>query len=43
MYDTLMQMGRWFGYRNGYDDLCRIWMPEEAVGWYADIAESVEN
>ena len=27
-YDTLMQMGRWFGYRVGYDDLCRIFMPE---------------
>ena len=24
MYDTLMQMGRWFGYRPGYLDLCRI-------------------
>ena len=24
--DTLMQMGRWFGYRNGYEDLPRIWM-----------------
>jgi hypothetical protein len=24
MYDTLMQMGRWFGYREGYDDLCRL-------------------
>ena len=23
MYDTLMQMGRWFGYRPGYEDLCR--------------------
>ena len=23
MYDTLMQMGRWFGYRDGYEDLCR--------------------
>ncbi|HIF20343.1 MAG TPA: endonuclease, partial [Gemmatimonadetes bacterium] len=23
MYDTLMQMGRWFGYRPGYLDLCR--------------------
>ena len=22
MYDTLMQMGRWFGYRPGYNDLC---------------------
>jgi len=37
-----MQMGRWFGYRPGYVDLCRIWMPEEAVGWYAHIAESIE-
>ena len=27
MYDTLMQMGRWFGYRPGYEDLCRVWMP----------------
>ena len=25
-----MQMGRWFGYRNGYADLCRIWMKEVA-------------
>lgn len=25
MYDTLMQMGRWFGYRTGYMDLCRIY------------------
>jgi len=43
MYDTLMQMGRWFGYRQGYDDLCRVWMPEEAEGWYAHIAESIEE
>src|SRR5204863_2247591 len=42
MYDTLMQMGRWFGYRPGYDDLCRIWMPEDAQGWYAHVAESIE-
>ena len=25
MYDTLMQMGRWFGYRPGYVDLCRLY------------------
>lgn len=43
MYDTLMQMGRWFGYRPGYVDLCRVWMPEEAEGWYAHIAESIEE
>ena len=28
-YDTLLQMGRWFGYRSRYEDLPRIWMPEE--------------
>lgn len=43
MYDTLMQMGRWFGYRPGYEDLCRVWMPEEAQGWYEHIAESIEE
>jgi hypothetical protein len=42
MYDTLMQMGRWFGYRDGYDDLCRIWMTEQAEGWYAHVAEAIE-
>ena len=43
MYDTLMQMGRWFGYRPDYQDLCRIWMPEEAEGWYEHISESIEE
>ena len=28
-YDTLLQMGRWFGYRPRYEDLPRIWMTEE--------------
>lgn len=43
MYDTLMQMGRWFGYRTGYDDICRIWMSPEAVGWYSHITDSMEE
>ena len=43
MYDTLMQMGRWFGYRQDYQDLCRIWMPDAAQGWYEHIAESIEE
>ena len=43
MYDTLLQMGRWFGYRPGYEDLCRIWMTETVAGWYAHVAESVEE
>ncbi len=43
MYDTLFQMGRWFGYREGYEDLCRVWMPEEAQGWYDHISESIDE
>ncbi|WP_262269587.1 Z1 domain-containing protein [Microvirga yunnanensis] len=43
MYDTLLQMGRWFGYRPGYEDLCRIWMPVEAQGWYEHISESIDE
>ncbi len=43
MYDTLLQMGRWFGYRPDYEDLCRVWLTEEAEGWYAHIAESIEE
>ncbi len=27
--DTLLQMGRWFGYRDGYADLCRISTTQE--------------
>lgn len=39
-YDTLLQMGRWFGYRPGYGDLCRLWLTDEAEGWYRHIAEA---
>lgn len=37
-YDTLLQMGRWFGYRNGYADLTRIWMTDEMRGWFHHLA-----
>lgn len=43
MYDTLMQMGRWFGYRGGYEDVCRIWMPVDAIDWYTHIAEATDE
>lgn len=43
MYDTLMQMGRWFGYRPGYEDLCRLWIPADGVGWYSHIQEAMED
>lgn len=37
-YDTLMQMGRWFGFRGGYEDLTRIYTTAELAGWFADLA-----
>lgn len=43
MYDTLLQMGRWFGYRPGYEDLCRLWMTEEAVNWYSHITGATQE
>tara|TARA_B100000674_G_scaffold58255_1_gene40513 strand:- start:3387 stop:6134 length:2748 start_codon:yes stop_codon:yes gene_type:complete len=42
MCDTLLQMGRWFGYRDGYQDLCKIWMTPDAIDWYQFIAEEIE-
>lgn len=43
MYDTLLQMGRWFGYRPDYEDLCRIWLSDDSINWYAHISESAEE
>lgn len=44
--DTLMQMGRWFGYRDGYADLVRLWIPESthsAIVWSAEIAQEFRD
>ncbi len=41
MYDTLMQMGRWFGFRAGYEDLTRIYTTSDLRDCFADLA-SVE-
>ncbi len=43
MYDTLLQMGRWFGYRNNYDDLFKIWMGEDAIDWYGYITDAFND
>ncbi|MGY1722731.1 Z1 domain-containing protein [Blastococcus sp. SYSU DS0533] len=37
-YDTLLQMGRWFGYRPGYSDLPRIWMTEDLAEYFQFLA-----
>ncbi|WP_047541373.1 Z1 domain-containing protein [Methylotenera versatilis] len=42
-YDTLLQMGRWFGYRPGYDDLFRIWMDNDAIDRFAHISTAVSE
>ena len=43
MYDTLLQMGRWFGYRNGYADLCRLYTTKQLIEWYRHIAVANEE
>lgn len=43
MYDTLMQMGRWFGYRPGYLDLCRLYTTSDLVEWYEHITFASEE
>ena len=36
-YDTLLQMGRWFGYRPDYEDLCRLYTTPALCEAYAEI------
>lgn len=37
MYDTLLQMGRWFGYRPDYEDLCRLYTTPDIREAYVEI------
>lgn len=48
-YDTLLQMGRWFGFRKGYQDLVRLWVAPGLLEDYehlsrveADMRERIE-
>jgi hypothetical protein len=43
MYDTLMQMGRWFGYRPGYTDLCRLYTTTELITWFEHISDASDE
>lgn len=43
MYDTLMQMARWFGYRDGYRDLIRLYTAPSAVSWYRHITDATQE
>jgi hypothetical protein len=43
MYDTLMQMGRWFGYKEKYLDVCRLFTTAELYSWFQHIAAATEE
>lgn len=42
-YDTLMQMGRWFGFRPGYLDACRLFTTPRLNGLFAHISMATED
>jgi hypothetical protein len=37
-YDSLLQMGRWFGYRRGFGDLCRLYTTPFMEDWFRYVA-----
>jgi hypothetical protein len=37
-YDSLLQMGRWFGYRRGFADLCRLYTTTDMEDWFRYVA-----
>ncbi len=41
--DTLMQMARWFGYRPGYEDICRLYLPKISLDHYEDVDDATEE
>ena len=42
-YDSLLQMGRWFGYRKGYADLCRLFTTFDMEVWFRHLATVNED
>ncbi len=42
-FDVLMQMGRWFGYRTGYEDLFQVWTSKVSADWYREIAVATQE
>lgn len=42
-YDTLLQMGRWFGYRHGYEDLPRLWTTANLAANFRALARIEEE
>lgn len=42
-YDTLLQMGRWFGFRHGYADLPRLWTTSDLASNFRALARIEEE
>jgi len=42
-YDTMLQMCRWFGYRPGYEDLCRIYMSKISLLNFNTVIDATED
>lgn len=42
-YDSLLQMGRWFGYRQGYEDLPRLWTTPDLADRFRQLARIEEE
>ena len=42
-FDTLLQMGRWFGYRESYVDLTRLWTTDDLAGRFSSVALAEEE
>lgn len=43
MFDTLMQMGRWFGYRPRYADLCRVYTTNDLYTSFREISLAIDD
>lgn len=41
--DTLLQMARWFGYHDGYDRLCRVFLPLSLISDFYNITEVIDE
>lgn len=42
-YDSLLQMGRWFGYRRGFADLCRLYTTPDMEDWFRHVATASQE
>lgn len=41
--DTLLQMGRWFGYHDGYQNLLKIHLTQDMCDEFRDVCDTVEE